>query len=324
MANNFLISLRNDTGGGVPGTSFGTETAYIEVPDGSTNYNLQARKDQGQWRDDIPDSSVLVFIHGFGNDSYNVMARHNTIKPHVPPGMTLVSFDWPSGNPGVSAYKYDRQYAASSAPYFIRDCLRVLLGKFQPADINLFTHSMGAYVAEQAFLTPGEVFTVGHVLLAAADVDQSLYTRDTPTLGTYLTHCRDLSVYWSTDDQALIESARINPYVPLGLKGFDTRTKKVPDRCANIDCGFYYRGWAKDDPPPPLPPLPPSPPNLPPPAMGEAEYSHVWYLLFAPKPPPVNDFYTDFGAVLRELLTKPTRDQSPYDPANFALKRPTA
>src|SRR5690348_1797699 len=107
MTNNFLISLRNDTGGGVPGTSFGTEAAYIEVPDGSTNYNLQAKKDKAQWLADLPASSpVLVFVHGFGNDSYKVMARHNTLKPQVPTDMTLVSFDWPSGNTGPDLTPY--------------------------------------------------------------------------------------------------------------------------------------------------------------------------------------------------------------------------
>jgi pimeloyl-ACP methyl ester carboxylesterase len=322
MTNNFVISLRNDTGRGVPGTSFGMAASYIEIPDGSTNYNLQEQKDKAQWLADIPaNSPVLVFVHGFGNDSYKVMARHNTLKPHVPPGMTLVSFDWPSGNtgPDLMPYKYDRQYAASSASYFLRDCLEALRSKCPPGSIHLFAHSMGAYVIERAFQSSNEVFAIGHVLLAAADVDQLHYGGG--LLENYLRHCNDLSVYWSTDDKALKDSKTINGYDPLGLGGFKTQ---VPDRCSSILCNTYFESYALRDPPPDPPAPPPSPPNLPPAPMAAAEYTHVWYLLYAPTPPPVNDFYTDIGLVLQDAKTFPTRQQSPRDKNAFALQRPQA
>ena len=318
MTNNFLITLRNDTGCGCPGIGFGT-TGYIEIPETNTNYDVQATMDPQQWLDDISDTSVLVFVHGFGNDSCKIIDRHNTIKPYVPSGVTLVSFDWPSGNPGLSAYQNDKHNAASSASYFIRDCLKVLLRKFKPGNIHLFGHSMGAYVIEQAFQTPSEVFTVGHVLLAAGDVDRLNYGAGTPLLANYLSHCNNLSVYWSQDDQALTNSQKINHYVPLGLQGFNV---VVPDRCYGIECTGYYRNYVKNDLPPAPPP--PPPPNLPLPRISAPEFSHVWYLLYAPKPPPVNDFYTDFGAVLRGYLTFPTRAPKPPDKNSFSLQRPKA
>ena len=224
----------------------------------------------------------------------------------------------------MSAYQNDKLNAASSASYFIRDCLKVLLRKFAPADIHLFGHSMGAYVIEQAFQTPGQAFKVGHVFLAAGDVDQLNYNAGTPLLAHYLSHCNDLSVYWSQDDEALINSHGINQHVPLGLQGFEV---VVPDLCYGIDCTGYFRNYVKNDPPPP-PPIPP-PPNLPLPPMTAAEYSHVWYLLYAPKPPPVNDFYTDVGSVLRGYLTFPTRAPKPPPPLppdknSFTLQRPNA
>jgi pimeloyl-ACP methyl ester carboxylesterase len=322
MTNNFLITLRNDTGCGCPGIGFGTP-GCIEIPDTNTNYDVRAAMDPQQWLNHIPDTSVLVFVHGFGNDSCKIIERHNTIKPHVPPGVTLASFDWPSGNPGFSAYQNDKLNAASSAPYFIANCLKVLFRKFPPGNVHLFGHSMGAYVIEQVFQTP-QVFTVGHVLLAAGDVDQLNYGAGTPLLANYLSHCNNLSVYWSQDDQALLDSQRINHYVPLGLQGFKG---VVPDRCYSIDSAGYFRNYAKNDPPPAPPP--PPPPNLPIPPISAAEYSHVWYLLYAPKPPPVNDFYTDVGAVLQGYLTFPTRAPKPPPPLppdknSFALQRPKA
>jgi pimeloyl-ACP methyl ester carboxylesterase len=224
----------------------------------------------------------------------------------------------------MSAYQNDKHNAASSASYFIRDCLKVLLRKFEPGNIHLFGHSMGAYVIEQAFQTPSEVFMVGHVLLAAGDVNQMNYGAATPLLTNYLSHCNNLSVYWSQDDQALADSHIINHYIPLGLQGFKG---VVPDRCYGIECTGYYRNYVKNDPPPAPPPLPP--PNLPLPPISPAEFSHVWYLLYAPKPPPVNDFYTDFGAVLRGYLTFPTRAPKPPPPMtpdknSFSLQRPKA
>src|SRR5580704_11851032 len=59
MTNNFLITLRNDTGCGCPGIGFGT-TGYIEIPETNTNYDVQATMDPQQWLDDISDTSVLV------------------------------------------------------------------------------------------------------------------------------------------------------------------------------------------------------------------------------------------------------------------------
>src|SRR5262245_6449086 len=175
MTDNFLISLRNDTGCGCPGTSFGP-AAYMQIPESNTTYNLQKQIDKAQWLDHISDATVLVFVHGFGNDASKVVDRHNTIKRHVPTGISLVSFDWPSGNSGFWAYRDDKRNASMSVSNFNNDCLQVLFtsGKFKPANIHVFAHSMGAYVTEGALQTT-KVYTLGHVLLAAADADQANY-----------------------------------------------------------------------------------------------------------------------------------------------------
>ena len=310
MTDNFLISLRNDTGCGCPGTSFGPAAAYMQIPESNTTYDLQKQIQKTDWLAHISDTTVLVFVHGFGNDVSKVVARHNSIKGHVPPGITLVSFDWPSGNSGFWAYRDDKQNAAMSVSNFNDDCLQVLLGsgKFKPANIHVFAHSMGAYVTEAALQTP-KVYTLGHVLLAAADVDQAHYKDGAPQLKNLLGHCSDLTVYLSADDQALTESQNMpinQGAVPLGLKGFPDLL--IPARCFSIDCKPYYESYVQNSPPPPN--------------VSSEEFSHVWYLLYAPPPPPVNDFYTDMREVLQGLPTSPTRASKGIN--KFELQRPKA
>jgi hypothetical protein len=102
-----------------------------------------------------------------------------------------------------------------------------------------------------------------------------------------------LTAYWSTQDAALEQSAKINTYIPLGLRGYPDQDTDLPNK-HSLQCTDYYNIYVKDVPVPPLEKL---------------SWSHVWYLLFDPqKPPPLeNDFYVDMGEVLDGPLTHPTR-----------------
>ena len=306
MSNNYLISLRNDAGGGAPGTSVGP-TAYIEIPETATTYKLTSKIDPKVWLGDLSGTSVLVFVHGYGNDASKVVARHKAIKPHVPSGFSLVTFDWPSGNPGVMQYRDDKLNAKQTAPNLMSDCLQLLLTKFKSENVHLFAHSMGAYVTENAFQAP-KAIKINHVLMAAADVDRLNYQAGSASLTNFLGKCTDLSAYWSTDDQALQESAKMpinKGAVPLGLNGYPGAA--IPASCYGIGCTRYYEDHVKG--------------TTPPPGVPPAEFSHVWYLLYQPAPPPVNDFYTDLAEALQGLPTSPTRVPT-QDPNGFELQRP--
>jgi Uncharacterized protein conserved in bacteria len=304
MSNNFLISLRNDdpVGSGNPGTKMGN-TAYFELSPDAPSYNLGSQIDKKKWLSRIAGTSVLIFVHGFGNDASKVVARHNAVKPYIPPGFTLVSFDWPSGNTGFSAYKDDKANAKQSAPRLITDCIQHLLTRFGWGNVNLFAHSMGAYVTENAFSTAGAV-KINHVLMAAADVDRLNYVAGSYPLGGFLAKCNDLTAYWSSDDQALQESAKMpinNGAIPLGLSGYPQ--PGVPGKCRGIECTAYYRNYALG-----TSQIAPGP-----------EFSHVWYLLYQPPGPAVNDFFADMAEVIRlpGLTRAPTKD-----PFGFLLQRP--
>jgi pimeloyl-ACP methyl ester carboxylesterase len=307
MSNNFLISLRNNKDGkGTPGTGFG-DTAYLELSPTDTSYNLTSKIDQDKWLGHIAGTTVLVFVHGFGNGADKVVLRHKQVKPYIPRGVTLVSFDWPSGNPGINGYRDDKANAKRSSQQLIRDCLQFLLTRFSSANINLFAHSMGAYVTENAlFLVPdADPLKINHVMLAAADVDRLNYAAGGLPLTNFLAKCNDLTAYWSTHDKALQDSAKMpinHGAIPLGLRGFPDAA--VPAKCRAVDCSVYYQNYCQG--------ITPIEPGL--------EFSHVWYLLYAPPAPALNDFYPDMADTIRVpwLTEGPTTD-----PNGFLLQRPT-
>jgi len=302
----FLISSRAYDEQGRPGPGIGP-TTYIEISDFDFTYTLNNKVNLAQWLNDISstgDTSVLVFIHGFANNAADIVVRHRLIKSQLPPGVCLVSFDWPSGSPGLTPekkYENDKANAAAIAQRLVGDCLsdNVLFKKFAQANIHLFAHSMGAYVTEQAFQNSNEVFKVGRVLLAAGDVDRLNYSGS--LLANYLTRCSDLTTYWSQDDEALkasVDASINNGAVPLGLRGFPD--PEIPEGCEAIECTAYYERYAINGPLPP--------------GMTAGEYSHVWYMFYKPTTPPlVNDFYTDMMEVLQGSSTMPTRTQKGYE-----------
>ena len=304
----FLISLRDYNAGGQPGPSIG-QTTYIEIDDLEATYKQNNQVKLDQWLNDLSSTgatNVLVFIHGFANDAMDIVTRHRLIKSHLPPGVCLVSFDWPSGNPGLTPeekYTKDKANAAAIVLRLFRDCLsdKVLFSKFAQSNVHLFAHSLGAYVTEQAFLSTStnDAFKVGHVLMAAADVDRLNYLRGSVSLQNFMIKCSDLTAYWSQDDEALKSSvlAKINNgAVPLGLRGFSD--PEIPDGCKAVEGTAYYERYAI---------------NALPPGMNADEYSHVWYLFYQPQAPLVNDFYSDLTEVLTGSSTSPTRTQTSYE-----------
>src|SRR4051794_4558188 len=107
MSDNFFISLRNDMGKGQPGFEIGP-TAYLQFGADQPNYDLTTRMDPQKWLAALQGSSVLVFVHGFGNLSADVVSRHMSIKGNLPAGVVLISFDWPSGDKTFMAYEHDK------------------------------------------------------------------------------------------------------------------------------------------------------------------------------------------------------------------------
>jgi esterase/lipase superfamily enzyme len=305
MSNDFLISLRDFdvTGTGEPRTGMGEKTTYFEMSADQPLYYWQHQTPQEEWlaRLRAVGKSVLVFVHGFADDAGKVVERHRSIKPHLPSGFSLVSFDWPAGNQD-RPYETDKRNAWLSAPKLMDDCLNILLAKklFTAENIHLFAHSMGAYVTETAFQLQKST-KISHVLMAAADVDQLNYRDKSAPLTNFLGKCTDLTAYWSTDDKALQDSETTNKYTPLGLEGYPDPDS--PGKCYGVQCTTYYNRYAKYP-------------------GQDATFSHIWYILYQPTPPSVNDFYTDMNNTLQAPPPRPPSPM-PTRAAGFMLRRPT-
>ncbi len=304
MSNNFLISMRNDEGFGLPGPKIGP-TAFIEILEKEKNYDLRLKINRELWLNNLYFSGkkVLVFVHGFADGSEKVIDRHKSIKLHLPPDMSLVSFDWPAGNPGSpkESYEKDKANAKETAPRLMKDCFELLRTAVPTENLHLFAHSMGAYVTETAFQGLSTV-RLNHVLMAAADVDQLNYVKGSTFLVNFLSKCRDLTAYWSTDDAALHDSEDLNKYTPLGLKGYPE--PDTPGGCYGIQCTTYYNRYVK--------------------YQGQPDtYSHIWYILYPPNPGPINDFYTDLNRVLQgPPAPLPPPPPWPTRATGFVLRRP--
>lgn len=302
---NFFISCRNDMDGfGLPGFKLGAVTTYLQFADNAENYDLRKTMLPADWMKAVYGPSpatktALVFVHGFGDDSKKAIQRHNSIKANLPTDVALISFDWPAGNP----YETDRANALASASRLLFGVLSTLLnGGASAAKTHLFAHSLGAYVTQSAFQLPSDV-KINHVMMAAADVDQANYAAGSPALQNFLTHCADLTAYWSTDDAALQDSARINTYTPLGLKGYPD--PDTPSSCYGLQCTTYYNKYVAYTGQP-------------------APYSHIWYILYPPNPGPINDFYVD----LKRVIQGPPAPVPPPPPwptrgSGFILRRST-
>lgn len=304
---NFFISCRNDMDGfGLPGFELSKVTTYLQVPDGAQNYDLRTTMLPADWMKAVygpspANKTALVFVHGFGDDSKKAIQRHNSIKANLPTDVALISFDWPAGN----AYETDRDHALASAPRLLFDCLSTLLnGGAAAGNTHLFAHSLGAYMTESAFQLPSDI-KINHVMMAAGDVNQANYAASSSTLQNILTHCTDLTAYWSTDDEALQYSAGLNTYTPLGLKGYPD--PDTPPSCYGLQCTTYYNRYVVTDTPP----------------VPKKEYSHVWYILYPPNPGPTNDFYTDLKRVIQGPPSPAPTPPWPSRGTGFILRRST-
>jgi pimeloyl-ACP methyl ester carboxylesterase len=305
MGDNFLISFRDHDplhplDPGKPGTGIGA-TTYIVTDPLATTYNLiRNGMSWAQWISLLRANAkkLVVFVHGFGDDADKVLSRHNSIRRNLPldEEFTLVSFDWPAGNNPdrpIDGYTADKKNATTIAPKLL-DFLQILqLNGFTNTNIHLLAHSMGAYVTETAFQVKNSV-TVYHVVMAAADVDRNNYKVGSAFLTTFLSHCVDLTVYWSTEDKALWDSIKVikNPYIPLGLRGYPEGDLPTKDKRRSLQCTDYFNVRVKDGPIPP---------------GEELAWSHVWYLIFEAPPPQVSAFYDDMIEVLQNKPTVSTR-----------------
>ena len=161
---------------------------------------------------------VLVFVHGYNTSFEDAAVRAAQVAADLNFDGSVVLFSWPSAA-SVAAYVRDQQSARNAGFQLLR-LLRNHAAAGRPDRIHVLAHSMGAEVFGKAMTltAPGDSTPrLAEVVLAAPDVDARVFKREIlPRLGP---HAARITMYASTDDDALRASRLVNGAGRLGLGG---------------------------------------------------------------------------------------------------------
>lgn len=165
--------------------------------------------------EDSPYRSLLVVVHGF-REAFPSGLRKTAFLGHVLDINTpILLFDWP-GNQGslLGGYRRARQVAEASGAELART-LELIIREIAPARLWLIANSMGGQVVVDAFSLLYQQADLAdiqpeieHVVLTAPDVDQEEFDQRFKQEISVL--ARDLTVYVSSNDRALLISRIIN------------------------------------------------------------------------------------------------------------------
>jgi len=161
---------------------------------------------------------LLVFVHGYNVSFEDAAVRAAQVVADLNFDGSVLLFSWPSAA-SVTAYVRDQQ-SARNAGYQLLRVLRHHAVAAQPDRVHLLAHSMGAELVGKAItLTSPADSTprLSQVVFAAPDVDARVFRREIlPRLAPHATH---ITLYASSDDEALRASRVVNGAGRLGLGG---------------------------------------------------------------------------------------------------------
>jgi esterase/lipase superfamily enzyme len=168
--------------------------------------------------DESPNAQALVFIHGYNVGFDSAVKRTAQIVYDLKFQGAAVCYSWPS-NAGIADYTRDEAnvgWTVTQLEGFLRD----LAARSGANTIHLIAHSMGnrallAAIERMSLRRDSPQF--GQVILAAPDVDAGEFrTRYAPALANT---ARQVTLYASSNDRALIASTKVHGYTRAGLSG---------------------------------------------------------------------------------------------------------
>ena len=161
---------------------------------------------------------VLVFVHGFNLSFEDAAVRAAQVAADMSFDGSIVVFSWPSAA-SVTSYVRDMQ-AARNAGFHLLRLLRGIIPATAPERVHLLAHSMGSEVVGKAaaLVTTGDsAARFAQVILAAPDIDARVFRRE--LLPVLVAHSQRVTLYASSDDDALRASRAVNGVWRLGLGG---------------------------------------------------------------------------------------------------------
>ncbi|HYR29929.1 MAG TPA: alpha/beta fold hydrolase [Thermoanaerobaculia bacterium] len=167
---------------------------------------------------DFGKSEAIVFIHGYANTFSDAVRRAAQIKYDLAFDGPIVAYTWPSRGT-LEGYPADVQNVEWTAPH-LQSFLQTLAQKSGSHAIHVIAHSMGTRVLGQAIKSLANVPnapTFNQIVLAAPDIDASIFKRDiAPAMKKISKH---VTLYASSNDQALIASKKVHGYPRAGDSG---------------------------------------------------------------------------------------------------------
>lgn len=253
----FIVTVRSISGDAFTG-GLGA-IRYLSVPDGATPTPAH-QVARTAWIKQVMQTFVrdasgnatgdlLFLVHGFNTDFTNANALHDAVNAGLAGKLvcTIVSFDWPSAGE-TFAYLEDLDTAKRTAVDLVNAAVRPLIAA-QTDDcrvaVHVACHSLGAYVAREAFdhaddgTTTGSDWAVNQLVLIAADVEASDFVVGNKDTESMLGHCYRLTNYFNKYDEVLQISnvKRVGVEPRLGRVGLPP---SPPAKTVNMDCSAHF------------------------------------------------------------------------------------
>lgn len=172
-------------------------------------------------RDDLARTNsrdILVFVHGYNSSFEEAAVRLAQLVADMGFDGTAILFSWPSAG-ALSGYIRDQQ-TARNAGWHLLHLLRDQLPQTQPSRIHVIAHSMGSEVLSKALslVQRGDSLPMlAQVVFAAPDIDARIFARE--ILPVLRQRAAGVTLYASTEDEALRASRVLNGVLRLGLSG---------------------------------------------------------------------------------------------------------
>jgi len=170
--------------------------------------------------DESPDKQAFAFIHGYNVSFEGAVKRTAQITHDLQFAGAAICYSWPSQG-GLTEYTRDEANVTWSVVH-LEDFLNQVVTRTGARTVHLVAHSMGNRALVQALermalkqTHPEPVF--GQVVLAAPDVDAGEFRdRYAPAVAALARH---VTLYASSNDQALLASTKVHGNTRAGLSG---------------------------------------------------------------------------------------------------------
>jgi hypothetical protein len=155
---------------------------------------------------------VIIFVHGFNNDMQDGITTTASLWHYAGRIGVPISYSWPAGNPGLTAYFKDRESGEFSI-YHFKEFLRAIAAIPDLDRINIVAHSRGADLVtsglrELVIFERGagrdarRTLKIDTLILAAPDLDFGVVRQRLAAEGTAAA-VRQVNVYLNPRDGAL-------------------------------------------------------------------------------------------------------------------------